>query len=44
MPAVWKRQYGEGQVFYSSLGHTVQDFDIPECRELMKRGMLWALR
>lgn len=44
MPAVWKRRYGEGRVFYSSLGHTVQDFDIYECRELMRRGMLWAMR
>jgi len=43
MPAVWKRQYGEGRVFYSSLGHTVGDFGIHECREIMRRGMLWAM-
>ncbi len=42
MPVVWKRMYGEGRVFYSSLGHVARDFDVPECREITKRGMLWA--
>jgi hypothetical protein len=44
MPVVWKRVYGEGRVFYSSLGHVASDFDVPECKEIMKRGMLWAAR
>ncbi len=44
MPVVWKRSYGEGRVFYSSLGHVATDFDVPECFEIMKRGMLWASR
>lgn len=44
MPVVWKRQWGTGRVFYSSLGHVAKDFDVPECREMMKRGMLWAAR
>lgn len=44
MPAVWKRKYGEGRVFYSSLGHCAADFDVPEVLEIMKRGMLWAAR
>lgn len=42
MPVVWKRMYGQGRVFYSSLGHVRNDFDIPEVMEIMKRGMLWA--
>ena len=42
MPVVWKRMYGEGRVFYSSLGHVAADFDVPEVQEIMKRGMLWA--
>jgi type 1 glutamine amidotransferase len=42
MPAVWKRRYGRGKVFYSSLGHTVKDFETPEALELVRRGMLWA--
>ena len=44
MPVVWKRRYGEGRVFYSSLGHVAADFDGYECREIIRRGMLWASR
>ncbi|HDP35834.1 MAG TPA: ThuA domain-containing protein [Candidatus Hydrogenedentes bacterium] len=44
MPVMWKRSYGEGRVFYSSLGHVAGDFDVRECFETMKRGMLWACR
>tara|TARA_Y100000758_G_scaffold78170_2_gene52733 strand:+ start:954 stop:1601 length:648 start_codon:yes stop_codon:yes gene_type:complete len=44
MPVVWKRPWGEGRVFYSSLGHVAVDFDVPEAREIQRRGMLWASR
>ena len=44
MPAVWKRRYGEGRVFYTSLGHVAVDFEVPEVREIVQRGMLWASR
>ncbi len=44
MPVVWKRMWGKGRVFYSSLGHVAKDFDVPEVRELLRRGMLWAAR
>ena len=44
MPVVWKRKWGEGRVFYSSLGHVFSDFDVPEARTIMQRGMLWAAR
>lgn len=44
MPVVWKRQWGQGRVFYSSLGHVCADFDVPQAREIMRRGMLWASR
>jgi type 1 glutamine amidotransferase len=42
MPVVWKKVYGKGRVFYSSLGHVAPDFEIPEALEIMKRGILWA--
>lgn len=42
VPVVWKKRWGEGRVFYSSLGHVRSDFDVPEALEIMKRGMLWA--
>lgn len=44
MPVVWKRTYGEGRVFYTSLGHVAKDFDVPEAKEIVRRGMLWAAR
>lgn len=44
MPVVWKRPWGQGRVFYSSLGHVAKDFDAPEAKEIMKRGLLWASR
>ena len=44
MPVVWKRMWGKGRVFYSSLGHKAVDFDVPEAREIQRRGMLWAAR
>ena len=44
MPVVWKRMWGQGRVFYSSLGHVTTDFDVPEAREIMRRGMVWAAR
>jgi uncharacterized protein len=44
MPVAWKRTYGKGRVFYSSLGHVAKDFDVPEAKEIQRRGMLWAAR
>lgn len=44
MPAVWKRRYGEGKVFYMSLGHVASDFKVPEVMEIIKRGAAWAAR
>ncbi len=42
MPVVWKKRWGQGHVFYSSLGHVRRDFDVPEALEIMQRGILWA--
>lgn len=44
MPVVWKRRWGAGKVFYCSLGHVAKDFDVPEAKEIVRRGMLWATR
>jgi type 1 glutamine amidotransferase len=44
MPVAWKRRYGEGRVFYSSLGHVAKEFDVPEMRTILRRGMVWAAR
>ena len=42
MPVVWKRRHGKGRVFYSSLGHVAKEFDVPEMRTILRRGMVWA--
>lgn len=42
IPVVWKKTYGRGRVFYSSLGHVTSEFNVPEVLEIMKRGIIWA--
>lgn len=44
MPVAWLRKWGEGRVFYTSLGHVNKDFDVPEVFEIAKRGIQWAAR
>jgi len=44
MPVVWKKMYGRGRVFYSSLGHVAADMDVPEALEILKRGIRWSAR
>ena len=44
MPVVWKRIYGEGRVFYTSLGHQSKVFETSEALTILKRGILWASR
>ncbi|NLN30270.1 MAG: twin-arginine translocation signal domain-containing protein [Bacteroidales bacterium] len=42
IPVVWKKVYGRGRVFYSSLGHVAADFKVHEALEIQKRGIIWA--
>jgi hypothetical protein len=44
MPVVWRKLYGRGRVFNSTLGHAASDFNVAEAKEIMKRGLLWAAR
>lgn len=44
MPVVWKRKWGQGKVFYASIGHVAKDFEVPEAKEIVRRGLLWASR
>jgi uncharacterized protein len=44
MPVAWTRRWGDGRVFYSSLGHAPEELDVHEARELLRRGMAWAAR
>lgn len=42
MPVVWKRRHGKGRVFFSALGHTAEEFKVPEMATMFRRGALWA--
>lgn len=42
VPVVYTKTWGKGRVFYNSLGHHADIFDITEAKELMRRGFLWA--
>lgn len=44
MPYAWTKHWGRGRVFVAAWGHTYRDFDTPEAREIVRRGMLWAAR
>jgi hypothetical protein len=44
MPVVYTKMWGDGKIFYTSLGHHADIFDIPEVYEIMKRGLFWAAR
>ncbi len=44
VPVVYTKKWGEGRVFYNSLGHHADIFDIPEAKEFMRRGFVWAAR
>jgi uncharacterized protein len=42
VPVTWTKMWGYGRVFYTSLGHHDDVFEVPEAQEMMLRGMLWA--
>lgn len=42
MPVVWTKVYGNGRVFYCSLGHVASVVAQPEVLNVMTRGLLWA--
>ena len=44
IPVVWKKKYGRGKIFYNSIGHSKQDYNIPEVWKLIKRGVVWATK
>ena len=42
IPVCWTKNFGKGKVFYLSIGHSPDNFDIPEVWELLTRGFKWA--
>ncbi|MCW3096019.1 MAG: hypothetical protein JWL77_1637 [Chthonomonadaceae bacterium] len=44
MPVLWTKMYGDGRVFYSSLGHNAGTVKEADPLRLLTRGMLWAAK
>ena len=44
MPVVWTKYYGQGRVFYCSLGHHADVVARPDVLRICTRGLLWAAR
>lgn len=42
MPVAWKKYYGQGRVFYLSVGHSPGTFEVPEVWAMLTRGIRWA--
>jgi hypothetical protein len=42
MPVTWTKYYGEGRVFYTSLGHHADVIEKPDALRMATRGLLWA--
>jgi uncharacterized protein len=44
MPVIWKRSWGQGRVFYCSLGHDVSVLEHPCISTVLRRAVRWAIR
>ena len=44
LPVAFTKRWGDGKIYYNSLGHSAKTFEIPEALEMMRRGFLWAAR
>lgn len=42
MPAVWTKPFGNGRVFYCSIGHNAADFERAPLLDLVACGIRWA--
>lgn len=42
MPVAWVKPYGEGRVFYLSLGHTEEALEHPTVGTVLSRGARWS--
>lgn len=44
IPVAWRKPYGKGRVFASTIGHTSESFDDPEVARMYAEAIKWALR
>jgi hypothetical protein len=43
IPVTWKKMYGKGRIFYTSVGHNLDHITtVPDAIEMVKRGIKWA--
>ena len=42
-PSTWARMYGQGRVFYSSMGHRLDVWNNPVFQKVMIGGINWAV-
>ena len=40
----WVKNYGNGRVFYSTLGHTTEAWDNPTVQRMYLEAIKWALK
>ncbi len=44
MPVIWTKRYGQGKVFYNSLGHQRNVLEAEPCLTIMRRGFRWSAK
>ena len=44
LPVTWTRKWGSGRVFVTTIGHKLDDFDVPEVDRMIIEGLRWATR
>lgn len=43
IPVTWKKMFGKGRIFYTSVGHNLEHITkVPNAIEMLKRGIKWA--
>lgn len=43
IPVTWKKMYGKGRIFFTSVGHNLDHITkVPEAITMLKRGIQWA--
>jgi uncharacterized protein len=43
-PAVWTRNWGSGRIAVCTVGHKMEDLNVPEIRAVIERSLTWASR
>ena len=44
MPIAYTKKWGNGKIFYCSIGHYLKDFENLNVLKLISQGIIWAAR